>query len=306
MASEWTPESFELHIGAVFDEIKGKAKAANSTDEIVPLRNQLNREWLGAKPGAFLSSEEFSRIKTRLQAVENILTERFVELREAGGDSQVEERIVIDHDSPTIATFFYARHYSNKDRPWAAYAAQEAIQSVEVRLGIQFPQLLSDLYLLQNGGHTDFYLASNAKDPPYEFGGSTGADIDGVYDIWLSVLPSNDIAPLERLQTLGDFSDQIDFGNASDTWRSYIPGIDRLIPISSHGSDIWLCLDYREGAAEPKVVLFDDRKGDRSGNKSFVYEASDFASFFSALRRHGITKEYGSRRRGQRTLQTDE
>ncbi len=302
MAAEWTAESFEAHIKTVFDDIEAKANTASSTAQIGPLRERLNREWLGAKPGAFLPPEVFNQLRTRLGAVEDVLTNRFVELRDAGGPTQTDERIVIERDGPTVATFFYARHYSNEQKPWDATIAQQAIRSTEQRLSIEFPRILRDLYILQNGGHTDFYLSSNEKDPPYEFGGSSDADIDEAYDIWLSALPGMDITPLERLQTLGSFSDGIDFGDADDAWRSYIPGIDHLIPISSHGSDIWLCLDYREGRTVPKIVLFDDTKGERSGKNMFVYESPDFATFFAGLRRHAITVENGVRMRGLRAL----
>ncbi|KDR87655.1 hypothetical protein L905_19360 [Agrobacterium sp. TS43] len=302
MAAEWTAESFEAHIRAFFDDIEAKANAASSTSQIGPLRDQLNREWLGAKPGAFLPPDMFDQLRARLGVVEDVLTDRFVALRGAGGTTQADERIVIERDGPVTATFFYARHYLNKDQPWDDTVAQQTIQLTEERLGIEFPRSLRDLYTLQNGGHTDFYLSSTEKTPPYEFGGSSHADIDDAYDIWFSALPGMDITPLQSLQTLGSFSDTIDFGEVDDAWRSYIPGIDRLIPISSHGSDTWLCLDYRKGSTAPKVVLFDDTKGERSGKNMFAYEAPDFASFFAGLRRHAITIENGLRMRGLRAL----
>ena len=110
------------------------------------------------------------------------------------------------------------------------------------------------------------------------------------------------ISPPRTLNTLGAFSDAIDFGSADESWREYLPEIERLNPISRHGSDIWLCLDYRDGRTEPKLVLFDDTRGDRSGENIFAYKAPDFATFFAQLERHAITVENGRSMRGGRTL----
>lgn len=295
----WTAERFEAHIGGVFDAIEAAARGASSTAEIGPLRHRLDKEWLGPKPGAFLPREVFERLRDRLGAVSDVLTERFVALKAAGRDDPGGGRIVIEREGPTLAGFFRARHTSNADRPWDASLAREAIRSAEARLGVALPRPLRDLYALQDGGHTDFHLASTTASPAHEFAGSADAAI-AAYDVWLSVLPGHDIVPLARLETLGAISDGIDFGDPDEAWRARLPEVDRLIPISNHGSDIWLCLDYREGRREPRVVLFDDTGRDRPGGSDFAYEAPDFARFFSALRRHAVTIENGLRVRGVR------
>ncbi|MBN6148927.1 SMI1/KNR4 family protein [Xanthomonas sp. AmX2] len=306
MAADWTTESFQAHITAVFDDAQAKAKAATTTSEIESLRDRLSEEWYGAKPGAFLPGEVFGRLNARLGQVGDVLAERFVALKEPGVAIAAEDRIAIERDGPTLANFFYAPHYSNSGQPSDPERREAAIRSAEARLGLALPQPLRDLYARQNGGHTDFFLASRDSDPPYEFVGTQGAVIRQAYDVWMDVLPGMDIVPLENLETLGHFSDATDFGDDDESWRNYLPEIDRFVSISNHGFDIWLCLDYRDGRQEPKVVLFDDTQGDRSGKNVFEYAAADFASFFAGLRRHAIDARSGRRMRGVRALEENE
>jgi hypothetical protein len=302
MAVEWTAERFEAHITGIFDDVEAKGKAATTSSEVDSLQDRLNEEWYGAKPGAFLPGNAFDRLQTRLGEVSKLLTERFVALKKTSPEEQGKFTILIEQSGPTLDNFFYAPHYSNADCPSDASSRAAAINAVESRLGVTLPPPLRDLYARQNGGHTDFSLATQDTDPAHEFVGEASVIINQAYDVWLTVVPGQDIAPLETLKTLGAFSDAIDFGGADESWRTYLPEIERLIPISNHGSDIWLCLDYRDGRTEPKVVLFDDTRGDRSGENIFAFEAPDFATFFAQLKRHAITVENGRSRRGGRTL----
>ena len=306
MAQERTPDRFETHISTVFNDIEAKAKATASLAEIGTLQTRLSEEWYGAKPGAFLPKPVFERLQTRLGVVSNLLTERFVALKKAAGSVSSETKIVIERDSPTLANFFYAPHYSNKETPSDAAGRATAIAAAEARFGIALPQPLRDLYARQDGGHTDFWLASRETDPPYTFEGEASIVIGEAYDVWLTVLPGMGIAPVTTLKTLGSLSDAIDFGDTDASWRKRLPEVDRLIPISNHGSDIWLCLDYRAGRKEPKVVLFDDTSGGASGKNVFPYEVPDFATFFANLRRHAVTIEHGTKMRGVRGLEKDQ
>lgn len=298
MATEWTAETFENHINAAFDEVEAGGNAASSTAEITRLQDWLSDEWYGAKPGAFLATEQFDRLKKRLGEVSNGLTKRFVEMRNTQPPTKT--RVAIEEQGPTLENFFHALHYSASEE-----SKSEPVEDTEKRLGVRLPAMLRELYGRQDGGPTDFYLIANSADPAHLFESDDDSAIHDAYDVWLSGLPGNDVMPRFRLKTIGHYSDQIDFGDESWSWRSRIPESDRLVAISSRGSDIWCCLDYRDERAEPKVVLFDDTRSEITQGSPIRELAPDFETFFSLLRRHAVTEEHGRRLRSVRKVRDD-
>ncbi|MCJ2030337.1 SMI1/KNR4 family protein [Methylobacterium sp. J-043] len=286
------PTALTEHLGRLVDDIAAAADRARTGGDILRLRDRLNREWDGAKPGAHLSPETYAALRLRCEAAHTRLTERFVSLRDSA--PLPEPRLVIDPDGPTVATFFEA------DTPaadWAA-GAEAAIGGAEARLGMRLPETLRALYRRRNGGATDFFLATDTPDAPLEFEGD--AAVREADEVWRTVLPGFDLAALERLESLGAVSDGTDFGSEEESWRAVLPEIDRLIALSNHGSDLWLCLDYADAAFEPSVVLFEAIAPDGPGRITF--RRPDFARFFDGLRRHGITVEDGVAMRGSRLL----
>ncbi|BAU91842.1 putative glucan synthasis protein [Methylorubrum populi] len=294
------PTALAAELGRLVDAIAAGADQARTGGDILRLRDGLNRGWDGAKPGAHLSEEVYLALRRRCEAAHAHLTERFVALRDTVPQS--EPRLVIDSDAPNHATFFEA------DAPAADWAtdAEAAIGAAEARLGVRLPETLRALYRRRNGGATDFVLATDRPDAPMEFEGD--AAVREGEEIWHTVLPGFGLSPLERLETLGAIADGIDFGpelgDEEESWRAALPGIDRMIPISSHGSDLWLCLDYTEASPEPSIVLFDAVSPD-GGPGRITFRRPDFARFFAGLRRHGITVEDGIAMRGSRLLGED-
>ncbi|HEV2545661.1 MAG TPA: SMI1/KNR4 family protein [Methylobacterium sp.] len=287
------PTALAEHLGRLVDEITAGADAARTGGDILRLRDRLNRQWDGAKPGAHLSGETYAALRRRSEAAHTRLTERFVSLRDS--TPQPEPRLVIDPEGPTVATFFEA------DTPagdWAT-GAEAAIGAAEARLGVRLPETLKALYRQRNGGATDYFLATDTPDATLEFEGD--AAVREADEVWRTVLPGLDLATLERLESLGAVSDGIDFGSEEVSWRAALPGIDRMIPISNHGSDLWLCLDYTDASPEPSVVLF-DAIAPNGGPGRITFRRPDFARFFAGLRRHGVTVEDGVAMRGSRLL----
>ena len=287
------PTALAAELGKLVEEVAAGADKARAGGDILRLRDRLNREWDGAKPGAYLSEEAYSALRRRCEAAHTRLTDRFVALRDTVPPS--EPRLVIDSEAPTHATFFEA------DTPAADWAgeAEAAIGAAESRLGVTLPESLRALYRRRNGGTTDFFLATDTPDAPFVLEGD--AALREADEIWRTVLPGFGLSSLERLKSLGTIADGIDVGGEEESWRAALPGIDRMIPLSSHGSDLWLCLDYADASPEPSVVLFDAISPD-GGPGRITFRRPDFARFFAGLRRHAITVEGGVAMRGTRLL----
>ncbi|GAA0244630.1 hypothetical protein LNAOJCKE_0755 [Methylorubrum aminovorans] len=286
------PTALAEHLGRLVDEITAGADAARTGGDILRLRDRLNREWDGAKPGAHLSGETYAALRRRSEAAHTRLTKRFVALRDVS--PQPKPLLLIDPEPPTVETFFEGA------APVVDGAAEPeaAIRAVETRLGVSLPATLRALYRRRNGGPTDFFLATDVADAPLRFEGDEA--VSEAHELWRTVLPGFGLIALERLEPLGAISDGIDFGSEDESWRAALPGIDRLIPISHHGFDLWLCLDYADAVPEPSVVLFDATSFERSGDITF--RRPDFSTFFAGLRWHGITVEDGVALRGNRLL----
>lgn len=288
------PSAVAAHLGRLIDDVVAGADAARTGGDILRLRGRFDREWDAAQPGAHLSSEAYDALRLRRGAAEERLTARFVALRDRAPSP--EPLRLIDPEPPTVATFFEGA------APVTGWAdeAEAAIRAAETRLGVSLPATLRELYRLRNGGPTDFFLATDVRDAPLRFEGE--AALREADEAWRTVLPGLGLTALEWLETLGAIGDGIDFGDEDESWRAVLPGIDRLIPISSHGSDLWLCLDYGE-TAEPSVMLFDATSFEQSGATRF--RRPDFSTFFAGLRRHGVTVEDGLAMRGPRVLGED-
>lgn len=286
------PTALTEHLGRLVDDIAVEADRARTGGDILRLRDRLNRGWDDAKPGAHLSPDAYAALRLRCEAAHTRLTERFVSLRDS--TPQPEPRLLIDPDGPTVDSFFEADRQAGD---WMA-RAEAAIGAAEARLGVRLPETLRALYRRRNGGVTDYFLATDSPGAPLEFEGDEA--VRAADELWQTVLPGFDLAGLERLESLGAISDGIDFGSEEASWRAALPEIDRLIALSNHGSDLWLCLDYAEAASEPSVVLFDATAPDRPGRITF--RRPDFACFFAGLRRHGVTIEAGVALRGGRLL----
>ena len=287
------PSAVAEHLGRLIDDVAAGADAARTGGDILRLRDRLNREWDAAKPGAHLSRETYDALRLRCGAAHDRLTARFVALRDRAPPP--EPLLLIDPEPASVGTFFEG---AAPVSGWAA-EAEAAIRAAETRLGVSLPATLRALYRLRNGGPTDFFLATDVADAPLRFAGD--AAIGEADELWRTVLPGFGLIALERLETLGAIGDGIDFGGEDESWRAALPGIDRLIPISNHGSDLWLCLDYAD--AEPSVVLFDATSFERPG--AITFRRPDFATFFDGLRRHSVTVEDGVAMRGLRLLSQD-
>lgn len=289
------PSAVAEHLGRLIDDVAVGADAARTGGDILRLRDRLNRAWDAAQPGAHLSEETYTALRLRCGAAHDRLTERFVSIRDL--TPQPEPLLEIDPEPPTVEAFFEGA------APVAGWAVESeaAIRAVETRLGLSLPATLQALYRLRNGGPTDFFLATDIPDAPLRFAGDEA--VGEASEFWRTVLPGFGLTALDRLETLGAISDGIDFGGEDESWRAALPGIDRMIPISNHGSDLWLCLDYADAAPEPSVVLFDATSLERPG--TIAFRRPDFSTFFAGLRRHGITVEDGVAMRGLRVLGED-
>ena len=177
-----------------------------------------------------------------------------------------EPELVIAQTSPELRSFWRSgKHWStNEERP----ATNDELSSAEQRLGVKLPSLLTDLYLIKNGGYTAYAFAALVPNPK------------PTYDDWANLMVDG-ISPLQALETVGDVSDSCDFG-ADGSWRTANKDVDRLIVFSRHGMDWLLCLDYRETGpeSEPRVVSYEGFEIELKEQLRFA----DFERFFNSLR----------------------
>lgn len=237
----------------------------------------------------------------RLKQLKETARVRFIAHRQAHPEAieAEDERIVLEPQPPTLENFFYARHYSHKHAPVpTADDLAAAIAQAERRLDIRLPEPMRQLYLRQDGGHTEFEHFAMQPGAAYAL-----ADHDALFAQWEQPFPGHALNPLQRLCTIGELSDGISFGAGDENpWRENVPEVDRLVVVNGHGSDIFLCLDYRGGAAQPRIVRLDDTKWDAT--LKCVFECSDFATLFAGLRREAVkTLDGVLRQRGTRTVE---
>lgn len=190
-------------------------------------------------------------------------------------------RIEVDRTPPTVETFLNARHYSDNDVEISLQRQIERIERLEAEHGVLLPAILRALYQRQNGGHTQFQIVPAVECPDYVF---EATDPYPAFErSWLDAFIDNDLLPLENIKTLGWYSDQIEFGDESMSWRNFVDDIDRLLVFNSYGSEAFLCLDFRANRQEPKVALLSQGAGSKCFETGFTYE--NFETFFKATRR---------------------
>lgn len=176
-------------------------------------------------------------------------------------------RIECDPQPPALDTFWSGPGY------WAERAepaGEAAIAAAEARLGLRLPALLRALYLRQNGGNTEFEWVPLRRQPSRHR-----------YD-WEAAIPDNTVCALDDLQTLADWAEAFQGGDAASGFVRSYAGCGRLLILAMHGVEWMLCLDYRERGpqAEPEVVSFEF-----FGELVELYRARDFHRFFADLRR---------------------
>jgi hypothetical protein len=173
----------------------------------------------------------------------------------------------LETEAPTLETFWR----ESEDDHWAlngeakARATSELIHEAEAKFGIRLPALIKALYERRKGGYTDFTFYPGTAD-----------------EDWRNVV-GGQIPPPNRLETLSELADMTDFDDEELDYRNRFDDADRVIVLSRHGWDTFLCLDYRmRGAeAEPEVVYFEEG----ADGLEEVFRVPDFATFFSRLRR---------------------
>lgn len=180
--------------------------------------------------------------------------------------------LLLETVSPTIETFWRESegdHWALKGEA-KARAAADLIREAEAEFRIKLPLRLKSLYERSKGGYTDFAWYPRVPMP--------GAASDD----WYYVFVNGDILPPNRLETLQELADMTDFGNEDLDYRNLMANADRVIVLSRHGWDTFLCLDYRARGpeGEPEVVYYEDY-GDGLEEKLRI---PDFETFFSGLR----------------------
>lgn len=182
---------------------------------------------------------------------------------------------------PTLVTFFDETRYGLAPEGETKAARLALVDATQRKLAIRLPALLRELYAIRNGCSTPYAHVPAVPNPRHEF----DTDGDGWRD-WENPIPDAKLHPVDKLRTMGDISD--DFSSpddGDDCWRNVVPDVDRLISIASHGWDKFLCLDYRDGRTEPRLLYLDDSMQPQ-GTLGVQYQAADFATFFNALRRY--------------------
>jgi SMI1-KNR4 cell-wall len=178
---------------------------------------------------------------------------------------------------PTPETFWGDReHFSVRDedkhRP-----IEELIREAEVRLGVLLPEHLKTLYRQANGGYTDYCFYPIVADPR------------PVYGDWDYVIVDGQLFPLSELELLGGIADFTD--NDELLPENRVAETDRLVVLTRHGWDVFLCLDYRANGphGEPEIVFLTERNRGKEGYGGLreVFRVSNFEVFFNGLRREG-------------------
>lgn len=228
------------------------------------------------------------------------LPETTVENEPAHDDVDDEGDLVMSNGAITLENFFAGRHFSVPDHMEKALArwndgggakvervpvvASEAmIRKAEERLDVTLPQTLRGLYLRRDGGALPSYWVPATADP--------GTDFDDWIDAF--AYDYNDLRPLKDLHFLiDDYMENFDpdYDDEADK-EGWFPGADRLVVLTRRYGVATL-LDYRQGAAEPGVLLIDlDQGGDAPLRKSY----DTFDAFFSDLRMEGADRQSGGR-----------
>lgn len=197
---------------------------------------------------------------------------------QAAGHSGQSE-LLIDPTPLTPETFFEAIHYSHTipgkgDKPDRlkpeAHVTAEQIAQREGELGVEFPQLLRQLYLKQNGGHVGwlFVPVKDAPEPTFD-------DWRGAFSIDYS-----DLAPLASLRTLWDaYEDFVDMDDPEQVEDYEVPANAKQIILLSQRYMDCTVLDYSQ-PGPPRAGLVDY---DGLNHHDIWFDT--FEDLFAALRR---------------------
>lgn len=174
-------------------------------------------------------------------------------------------------EPPTLDTFWAeGEHWALRDAD-TSQTADALIRQAEAKFGIRLPALLKALYERKKGGYTHYSYYPRVPNPR------------PAREDWVWVNIGEEILPPHRLETLGELSDMTDFPDKDSSYRSLFPDADRLIVMSRHGWESFLCLDYRTHGPEgdPEVVYLEE---ELDGLKE-VLRAPSFETFFEGLRK---------------------
>lgn len=198
---------------------------------------------------------------------------------------QNDDFLIIDR-SVTIETFYSGPHFSRPNfsrtalvdvvahdgtKPARApkMASEAMLKKAEDRLGVQLPQTLRQLYLLQDGGALPPYFV-----PQYDGAPKT-------HENWSSAFADdyNDLRPLAQLKTLYDdymeyFDPEYSDPTAKEDW---LPSPEKLVILTAR-TGYGTALDYRKGP-EPGVLLFDNNL-----NEPELKRFETFDAFMTDLR----------------------
>ncbi|SCY89741.1 SMI1/KNR4 family protein [Microvirga guangxiensis] len=181
------------------------------------------------------------------------------------------DKLSLSSVAPTTGSFWHeSLHWSQKEEG-AATRVDELIAETEGRLGVSLPKLLKALYRNRNGGYTSYRFYAKTPDPR------------PVFDDWHCVILDGDIHPVHKLETLGELSDMVDYGDDDSSFRSRFPNADLLIVLARHGWDCFLCLDYRTDgpSAEPEVAFLEEG----ADGLEEVLRVPNFEQLFTGLRK---------------------
>jgi len=135
----------------------------------------------------------------------------------------------------TLDGFWEKSDYAKEHHP---PATEKAVNEVESKYNVTFPEIFKQLYLLQNGGTVkkDFYQPGKSEEAQHPF-----------VEDWFK---------LNEFETMKELASTIDFGDTSD-WTKKLKNSEKLLIITRHGNDSMLCLDFRKSTNDPEVVVFD-------------------------------------------------
>ena len=144
---------------------------------------------------------------------------------------------------PSVDAFWQDNLYQLRTRAPSAVDAAD-IAEWEAQHGVRLPEQLSALYRQRNGGVSDWLNTVAGAHGPVTLHAHFG-------NSWAPVVGAG--------TTLGEVSDDIDFGEAAASYRHALGAdADRLWVVASYGSSKYLLLDYRGSSSEPAVTLVDD------------------------------------------------
>ncbi len=178
-------------------------------------------------------------------------------------------------ETPTPETFWSdTEHFSVRDED-KGRPIEELIAEAENRLGVRLPEHLKALYRRANGGYTDYCYYPIVLNPR------------PVYGDWNNMIVDGQLFPLSEMELLGDIADFTD--NDELLPENRVADTDRVVVLTRHGWDVFLCLDYRANGpqGEPEIVFLTEswRGKEGYGGLREIVRAPSFEPFFNGLRK---------------------